>query len=72
MYYWILAAVVYIVGGTYTYKKERWEYKQEMIHYQGTRPDTLQFVKQKYKHKPIIYVTDTTEQGDVFRTGEIK
>ena len=71
--YYILLAVVYICGATYTYKKERWEYKQEMIHYHGDRPDTLSYVKHKYPQpKTITYVTDTTENGDVFKTGEVK
>ena len=76
--YYILAAVIYITGATYTYKKERWEYKQEMIHYQGDRPDTLAFVKNKYKQpkrkqpKFIIDGADTTENGDIFRTGHFE
>ena len=50
MIFWPILIIAYVVGGVYTYKKERWEYKQEMIHYQGDRPDTLEFIKHKYPY----------------------
>ncbi len=57
--YYLLAMVAYIVGGTITYKKQHCPAREEAVHYQGSRPDTLIMNNPYYKPKP--QENDTTK-----------
>lgn len=62
--YYALAAVAYIVGGIITYKKQHCPARQQAVHYEGSRPDTLLMNNPNYKAPTyeVSYVDSINQQ----------